>query len=150
MTAQVMAKTLDISKNEWLELRRKGIGGSDAAAIIGLDRYRSAFDVYAEKVGLKIEEPDNEAMRQGRDLEDYVSLSFRATGKKVRKKCYAQHRTLLDVSQYRPLGSRENAGFEAKPSVLNRTKFAQANTRKHYISVCTMAVTGLIDGTWLC
>src|SRR5690606_37257359 len=58
MTVQVLAKTLEMPRDEWLELRRKGIGGSDAAAIVGLDRYRSAFDVYADKLGLKTEMPD--------------------------------------------------------------------------------------------
>lgn len=43
---------------------------------MGLDRYKSAFDVYADKLGLKPEEPDNEAMRQGRDLEVYVAELF--------------------------------------------------------------------------
>lgn len=148
MTAQVMAKTLDISKNEWLELRRKGIGGSDAAAIIGLDRYRSAFDVYAEKIGLKSEEPDNEAMRQGRDLEDYVAQRFmEATGKKVRRR-----NAILQHPEYPFMTANidrwvvgENAGFEAKTtSVLNRTKFAQGEYPPNYYVQCMhyMAVTG--------
>ena len=146
--AQVMAKTLDISKNEWLELRRKGIGGSDAAAIIGLDRYRSAFDVYAEKVGLKSEEPDNEAMRQGRDLEDYVAQRFmEATGKKVRRRNailqHPEHYWMLANIDRWVVG--ENAGFEAKTtSVLNRTKFAQGEYPPNYYVQCMhyMAVTG--------
>ena len=41
MTAVELAKTLDMPREQWLELRRRGIGGSDAAAIVGLDRYRS-------------------------------------------------------------------------------------------------------------
>ena len=53
MTAVELAKTLGMPREQWLELRKKGIGGSDSAAIVGLDRYRSAFDVYAEKIGLK-------------------------------------------------------------------------------------------------
>src|SRR5690606_38820092 len=83
----VLVKTNGMDRSEWLEWRKKGIGGSDAAAIVGLDKYRSAFDVYAEKVGLKAEEPDNEAMRQGRDLEQYVAERFmEATGKRVRRR----------------------------------------------------------------
>ena len=84
MTAVELAKTLDMPREEWLLLRRKGIGGSDAAAIVGLNRWRSAFDVYAEKVGLKPEQPDNEAMRRG-GLEDYVASRFGSLRKKVRK-----------------------------------------------------------------
>ena len=148
MTAQVLAKTLDITRKEWLELRRQGLGGSDAAAIIGLDRYRSAFDVYAEKIGLKSEEPDNEAMRQGRDLEQYVAERFmEATGKKVRRR-----NAMLQHPEYPFMTANidrwvvgENAGFEAKTtSVLNRAKFAQGEFPPNYYVQCVhyMAVTG--------
>ncbi len=148
MTAQVMAKTLDISKNEWLELRRKGIGGSDAAAIIGLDRYRSAFDVYAEKIGLKPEQPDNEAMRQGRDLEQYVAERFmEATGKKVRRRNamlqHPEHHWMLANIDRWVVG--ESAGLECKTtSVLNRAKFSQGEFPPNYYVQCVhyMAVTG--------
>ena len=148
MPAQVLAKTLDMPREKWLELRRQGLGGSDAAAIIGLDRYRSAFDVYAEKIGLKSEEPDNEAMRQGRDLEDYVAQRFmEATGKKVRRR-----NAMLQHPEYPFMTANidrwvvgENAGFEAKTtSVLNRTKFAQGEYPPNYYVQCMhyMAVTG--------
>ena len=148
MTAQVMAKTLDISKNEWLELRKQGIGGSDAAAIVGLDRYRSAFDVYAEKIGLKPEQPDNEAMRQGRDLEDYVASRFcEATEKKVRRRnAMLQHpeHTFMTANIDRWVVG-ENAGLECKTtSVLNRAKFSQGEYPPNYYVQCVhyMAVTG--------
>jgi putative phage-type endonuclease len=148
VSAQVLAKTLDMSRSEWLQHRRKGIGGSDAAAIVGLDRYRSAFDVYAEKVGIKAEEPDNEAMRQGRDLEDYVAQRFmEATGKKVRRRNailqHPEHHWMLGNIDRWVVG--ENAGFEAKTtSVLNRAKFSQGEFPPNYYVQCVhyMAVTG--------
>ena len=148
MTAQVLANTLDMPREQWLELRRKGIGGSDAAAIVGLDRYRSAFDVYADKIGLKEEQPDNEAMRQGRDFEDYVAQRFmEATGKKVRRRNavlqHPEHHWMLANIDRWVVG--ENAGFEAKTtSVLNRTKFAQGEFPPNYYVQCMhyMAVTG--------
>jgi len=66
--------------------RTKGIGGSDAPAILGVDPYRSALEVYAEKLGLIEKKEDSEAMRIGRDLEEYVALRFtEKTNKKVRK-----------------------------------------------------------------
>lgn len=148
MTAVELAKTLDMPREEWLELRKKGIGGSDAAAVIGLDRYRSPFDVYADKLGLKPEIPDNEAMRQGRDLEQYVAERFmEATGKKVRwRNAMLQHPEypfmIADIDRW-VVG--ENAGFEAKTtSVLNRTKFAQGEYPPNYYVQCMhyMAVTG--------
>ncbi len=148
MTAVVMAKTIDMSRDEWLELRRQGLGGSDAAAIVGLDRYKSAFDVYAEKVGLKADQPDNEAMRQGRDLEDYVASRFcEATGKKVRRR-----NSILRHPEYSFMTANidrwvvgENAGLECKTtSVLNPCKFSRGEYPANYYVQCMhyMAVTG--------
>lgn len=37
------------SREEWLELRKKYIGGSDASAVIGANPYRSAYALWAEK-----------------------------------------------------------------------------------------------------
>jgi putative phage-type endonuclease len=148
MTAQVLAKTLEMPRDEWLELRRKGIGGSDAAAIVGLDRWRSAFDVYADKVGLKQEEPDNEAMRQGRDLEDYVAKRFcEATGEKVRRKNvmfqHPEHPWMIANLDRVIVG--EHALLECKTtSVLNPAKFSQGEYPPNYYVQCMhyMAVTG--------
>jgi len=148
VTAVTLAKTLDMPRDEWLELRRQGLGGSDAAAIVGLDRYRSAFDVYADKLGLRPEIPDNEAMRQGRDLEDYVAERFcEATGKKVRRR-----NAILQHPEYEFMTANidrwvvgENAGMEAKTtSVLNRHKFSQGEFPPNYYVQCMhyMAVTG--------
>lgn len=38
------------SREEWLELRKKYIGGSDASAVIGANPYRSAYALWAEKM----------------------------------------------------------------------------------------------------
>jgi putative phage-type endonuclease len=148
VTAVELAKTLDMPREEWLVLRRKGIGGSDAAAIVGLDRYRSPFDVYADKLGLKPEIPDNEAMRQGRDLEQYVAERFmEATGKKVRRRnAILQHpeHTFMTANIDRWVVG-ENAGLECKTtSVLNRAKFSQGEFPPNYYVQCVhyMAVTG--------
>jgi predicted phage-related endonuclease len=46
-----------------------GIGGSDIAALVGLDPRRDAFDVYAEKMGLVEPQPPTTRMRAGTYLE---------------------------------------------------------------------------------
>lgn len=81
-----LVSTLNLDKKEWLKYRKSGIGGSDAGAVCGLNPYRTAMQVYQDKVSEEIEEMDNEAMRQGREFEDYVAKRFmEATGKKVRR-----------------------------------------------------------------
>lgn len=80
--------TLNMSHEEWLERRRKTIGGSDAGALLGLNGYTSPYALWCEKTGKIIPEDisDKEAVRLGNDLEDYVAARFtEATGKKVRK-----------------------------------------------------------------
>ncbi|MHB9144674.1 MAG: YqaJ viral recombinase family nuclease [Symbiobacteriia bacterium] len=146
--ASILADTRDMTREQWLQARRQGIGGSDAAAILGLNQYRSAFDVYAEKLGLVGEKEENEAMRQGRDFEDYVASRFEeATGKKVRRRNailqHPEHRWMLANVDRLVVG--EDAGLECKTtSVLNKTKFAQGEfPPNHYVQcVHYMAVTG--------
>lgn len=89
--------TTKISKKEWLELRQKGIGGSDAGAIVGLNPWKSALHVYLDKTSADVQViPDNERMRIGRDLEEYVAKRFQdITGKKVRRNNY-----ILQSSEY--------------------------------------------------
>lgn len=52
-----LVRTPDGDRGAWLDQRRKGVGGSDVAAIMGLSPYRGAYEVWAEKSGL-IEAPD--------------------------------------------------------------------------------------------
>ena len=81
-----LVSTRNLSKEDWLRYRKCGITGTDAGAILGLNPYRSAFQVYHDKISDTIENIDNEAMRQGRDLEDYVAQRFsEETGFKVRR-----------------------------------------------------------------
>ena len=75
--------TRNMSREEWLDRRRKSIGRSDAAGIVGLSKWASPFSVWADKTGRAPEKEDTEAMRQGRDLEDYVARWMEETGKRV-------------------------------------------------------------------
>lgn len=68
--AHVVANTAGLHPTDWLYLRRHGIGGSDAAAIAGLDKYRSPFAVFLDKLGaLEDEDDETEAARWGKLLE---------------------------------------------------------------------------------
>lgn len=66
---------------QWLEKRRHGIGGSDAAAILGLSRYNDPLSVYLEKSGQVTndeDEPGPESpMWWGHQLEDDIAKAFR-------------------------------------------------------------------------
>lgn len=111
--------TANMSREAWLAERRKSIGGSDAAAILGLNDYVSAFSLWCEKTGKSIP-PDvsgKEAVRLGNDLEQYVADRWcEATGKKVRRCNYLMRDSAFpfahaDVDR---LVIGENAGLECK------------------------------------
>ena len=67
---------------EQLLLRKTGIGGSDAAAIVGLGKYATPLDVYFDKTTPTVEETRiTDAMERGNVLEPFVkSLFERKTG----------------------------------------------------------------------
>ncbi|NPV52174.1 MAG: hypothetical protein HPY71_01470 [Firmicutes bacterium] len=77
----------------WLQERRKGIGGSDVAAIAGLSKWKSPVEVYLEKVGEAPEEEQSEAAYWGTILEDIMAREFQLmTGLKVqRRNAILQH-----------------------------------------------------------
>lgn len=84
----IKISTKDMPREVWLQHRQKSIGGSDAAALLGLSDYASPYSLWAEKTGKVIPEDisDRESVRLGNDLEDYVAKRFaEATGKKVRR-----------------------------------------------------------------
>lgn len=142
-------KTANMSREDWLNLRRHSIGGSDAAAIVGLNEYASPFSVWADKRGLTEDKPDNEAMRQGRDLEDYVAQRFCAeTGKRVKRCNYTLYNPLYPFAHANIDRSivGENAGLECKTtSALNMRKFKNGEFPANYYVQCMhyMAVTGM-------
>lgn len=140
--------TLNMTHEEWLQRRKTGIGGSDAGAICGLNPYVSPMGVYLDKISTETTDLDNEAMRQGRDLEEYVARRFmEATGLKVRRSnmMYRNSRypfMLADVDRF-IVG--EDAGLECKTaSAYNADKWKDGEIPAHYVLQCYhyMVVTG--------
>lgn len=64
------------NRAEWLQKRKTGIGGSDAAAVLGMSKYKTPLDVYAEKVGDALELEDNGPMLWGRLLEPVIRQRY--------------------------------------------------------------------------
>ena len=144
-----LVSTLDLDHDKWLEYRKNSIGGSDSATIIGLNKYKSSYSLWAEKKGyFDPTQKDTEAMRQGRDLEEYVAQRFcEATGKKVRKRNYMflhNNYDFISANVDREIVG-ENAGLECKTtSVYNKTDFENGEIPEYYYCQCMhyMAVMG--------
>ncbi|WP_250866194.1 YqaJ viral recombinase family protein [Caballeronia sp. INSB1] len=87
-----LINTLNIDRDEWLAVRRTGIGGSDAAAAVGLNPYKSQLELWMEKTGRdhELEKPDpNDTTHPvfwGTLLEPIVAAAYtQQTGNRVRK-----------------------------------------------------------------
>ena len=50
MKLNKLVSTLNMEHSTWLEYRRKGVGGSDAGSICGLNPYSTAIAVFQDKV----------------------------------------------------------------------------------------------------
>ena len=135
-----LVSTLNLSREEWLRYRKRGIGGSDAGAVCGLDPYRTAMEVYHDKTSGLIEETDNEAMRQGRDLEGYVAGRFmEATGKKVRRAnaMFYDEKNPFMLADVDRMVVGENAGLECKTaSPYMAGRWADGKIPLHYQVQC--------------
>lgn len=71
-------------KGAWLEQRRKGIGGSDIAAICGLSPFSRPIDVWLSKTGRAPSQEESSAMHWGHNLEAIIADEYaRVTGYKV-------------------------------------------------------------------
>lgn len=143
-----MIPTKDMSHTEWLKMRKTGIGGSDAGAICGLNPYASVMSVFYDKITEEPETRDNEAMRQGRDLEDYVAGRFcEATGLKVRRsnRMYRSTENPFMIADVDRLIVGQDAGLECKTaSAFLADKWKDGQIPPHYLIQCLhyMAVTG--------
>lgn len=83
----VLVDTTDLPRDDWLNYRRRGIGGSDVAAILGVSPFRTARDIYYDKLGIAAVETDDSNWVQlevGHLLEDLVAKIFqKKTGYRV-------------------------------------------------------------------
>lgn len=80
----------DMPKELWLQTRNVvGIGASDTSIVLGLNRYKTAFQLWKEKVSDEIEPIDNNYIRWGNLLEPPIIEEYeRMTQTKTRKDTY--------------------------------------------------------------
>lgn len=133
---------------EWLQLRKKYIGGSDAAAVVGMNSFASPYSLWAEKTGKIAGFEGNLATEVGTFLEEFVAQKFaQETGKKVRKCNYSilnsQYPFAIANIDREIVG--EDAGLEIKTTdTMNLKKFKGGEYPANYYVQCVhyLAVTG--------
>lgn len=115
---QIMTVKEMADHDAWLRVRSTGIGGSDAACIVGMNPWKGPYELWLEKTGQK--EPDDiserESVHFGTVLESVVALEFeKRTGKSVRRfgTVCNRDRPFLHANIDRMV-EREDAGLECK------------------------------------
>lgn len=154
-TAVVLVETAHMEKEEWLEWRRKGIGGSEAGAILGVSPYKTARDVYFEKLG-RVPDAEEEknwvALEVGNRLEELVALIFsKKTGYRVwQEKVMYQHPLypfmIADIDYFFEMDDGTIGILECKTSnIYNKDKWDNDSVPYHYEMQCRhyMAVKNL-------
>lgn len=135
---------------EWKAIRRKYVGGSEAGSIIGLNPYKSAYALWAEKTGRIPEFEGNMATKVGTYMEDFIAHLFaEETGKKVQKVNTSLHNT--DYPFAIANIDRKIVGEKAGLEIKNTTSLPVIKHLKNcdfpemYLAQCThyLAVTGL-------
>ena len=133
---------------EWLKIRRSYIGGSDAAAVCGLNPYVSPYSLWCEKKGITPDFAGNLATDVGEYLEEFIAKRFEAeTGKKVRRNNFCIFNSeypwaMADID--RELVG-EDAGLECKStSALNLKQYKGGSFPAKFYVQCVhyLAVTG--------
>lgn len=67
---------LEQRSDEWLEFRKSHIGASEIASIMGVDPWRTPYQLWCEKTGLVESQPPNKAMERGIFMEDEALHRF--------------------------------------------------------------------------
>ena len=153
----VFVSTENLPEDEWLEWRRKGIGGSDVAAALGLSPYRTMRELYYDKIGVvPVEAGEDKSItfQIGHLLENVVAQIFaKKTGLSVyRDQTMYQHPLypfmLADVDRFIHMPDGTTAILECKTAHYD-TQYLWANDAvprhyemqvRHYMSVMNIDV----------
>ncbi|MBB5335629.1 YqaJ viral recombinase family protein [Pectinatus brassicae] len=72
----ILASTENMPYDEWLNWRKKGIGGSDASVVCGVNRYKSPVELWMDKTNQIPYQEAGEAAYWGNQLESLVRTEF--------------------------------------------------------------------------
>ena len=112
MSFTVIANTETMPYTDWLAYRKQGIGGSDAAVVCGISRYRSPVELWMEKTNQMPDQEAGEAAYWGTQLEGLVRAEFtKRTGIEV------EHRMELLRSDEHPFMQANLDGVCHNPDI---------------------------------
>lgn len=65
--------TTEMSREDWLSFRTRGLGASEVASVMGLSQYKSSIELFYDKLGQQIYSPENIFMFVGKEKEDWIA-----------------------------------------------------------------------------
>lgn len=141
----------ETSRDAWLEVRRSGLGGSDAAAVADLSPWRSRLGLYLDKRGeLDNDDGESERMAWGKRLEPVVAAVYaQDTGRLVLNPQFTyrsrSHPFMLATPDRLVVDSDDMGGLEVKTTSAWQADSWAHSVPDHYALQCQhyMAVTGL-------
>ncbi len=81
-----LVSTKGLEREDWLSVRKQGIGSSDASSAVGLNPYKSPLELWMEKTGRAENDVSNDAAYWGTTLEPIVAQEYSLrSGFKVRR-----------------------------------------------------------------
>ena len=111
--ALVLTSTEGMPEAEWLEWRKKGIGGSDAGAVLGVSPYKTVRDVYCEKIG-RVPDVTEEGLCVASDGSEY-HVTYKPVQRTGINKDNLQKMMLNDNEVYRKyVTTTESRAFQVK------------------------------------
>jgi putative phage-type endonuclease len=85
-------ETVESEVQEWQEERAKGVGGSEAAAVMGLSKYKTPYQVWQDKMGLSGEREESGPLLWGKLLEPLIRQRYSdVTGRSVLMPRHLKH-----------------------------------------------------------
>lgn len=126
-----------MNREEWLQERRRGLGGSDITAILGLSEYKTPYAVWEEKV-LGVIPPENEFMKAGKKLEHVVAEYYEeATGE-----------TTTKPEENKIYCLNDNPIICGTPDRLLDEAVLELKTTQHFITADNFPTEWLLQGQW--
>ena len=152
MKANILIETENLTKEEWLRVRKRGLGGSDISVLLGINPWRSELELWMDKTNMTNEPVvENEAMYFGCLLEPLLRAEFtKRTGRKVVElKAVLQHKEypfmIADVDGITQDDEGNPAILELKTASEYKRSEWEQGVHNYYLTQVQhyLAVTGL-------
>jgi len=120
---------------EWLAERRKHLGASDAAVVMGLSPWCTPFQLWERKLGLAPEQEENAAMRRGSELESLAREAFeKEVGVEVFPTCVYNEDVPFMMASLDGLNLDKSLAVEIKcPGAKAHAEAVAGNVPAHYM-----------------